>query len=113
MHLKEVMVAWNPGGAIQVWPWPDKIGWSNDYLFTWGACYTSLRNMQGEDAKKAIFIQAVHIMVKDNVTPNEVHNALCLIKEYRAGLSYDCPVPDCIKDTFQQELDAEEYQSYR
>lgn len=89
--IKELMIAYNPGGQIKVGPWPDKTHWSDDYSFTTGACYSAVRKMNAEQLKTFCFIEAVHIIVRDRVNPMAVHWAFMDIDEYQDGCADDMP----------------------
>lgn len=91
MKLKEVMFAWNPGGEIKVGEWPDRTGWTRPYLMTSGACYVDVQKFNGQRAALFVFVEAMHIIVRDNVDPKSVHREFMKIDEYRDGCAIDMP----------------------
>lgn len=94
MKAKECMFAWNPDSSqVEIGPWPDKTRWSDKYDMTGGATYSHVREKEGAELVGYMFIEAMHLIIRDNVDPIAVHNAFCLIDEYRQGLAQDVPLP--------------------
>lgn len=63
MKFTEIMVAWEPEATrIKVGPWPDRSGWSDDYLFTTGACYTDVRHMPPEILRARVLSDFVAVV---------------------------------------------------
>lgn len=94
MKAKECMFAWNPNSSeVDAGPWPDRTGWSNKYRMTGGATYSHVQSMSHKELVGYLFIEAMHLIVRDNVHPIAVHNAFCKIDEYREGLTEDVPQP--------------------
>lgn len=95
MKAKECMFAWNPNSNdIEIGPWPDSTGWSDKYRMTGGATYSHLRSMSKTELIGYMFIEAMHLIIRDKVDPIAVHNAFCQIDEYREGLAEDVPKPN-------------------
>ena len=80
-----------PAGAVALVPWPDSAGVSDAYAMSWGACDRAVHRAPAEDRKALVFIQAMHLIVRDGCDPEVVHRALLGLEEYRAGLSDDMP----------------------
>lgn len=99
---KEVMLCWNPGSdEVAIVKWPDKIGASEKYLMTGLACFLEIHDKKYDYIKQLVFIEAIHLIVRDKCDPMAVHNALLQVQEYRDGLA--CDMPDfTIKPSNQQ-----------
>ena len=59
--------------------------------YTGLGCYTHIEAMNFEDRKKMIFIEAMHLIIRDKCNPDAVHKALLGLEEYRDGCSNDMP----------------------
>jgi hypothetical protein len=87
------MLCWDPGtDRVEVGPWPDTTGWSNKYERSTLACYHDIRKEFLSERRAIIFIEAIHLIIRDRCDPDAVHRALLNLEEYRDGLSYDMPV---------------------
>ncbi len=87
-----MMLCWDPGtDNVALVPWPDTTGKSDRYLMTGLACYTHIQNMDFEQRKKQIFIDAMHLIVRDRCDPASVHAALLGLEEYCDGCADDMP----------------------
>jgi hypothetical protein len=92
MRAMESMVAWNPGTKeVEVGPWPDYERWSDKYRCTSGACYALRHGKNEQFQKMMVFIDAIHMIVRDRVDPMAVHLAMINIDEYADGCSDDMP----------------------
>lgn len=88
----QAMLCWNPGtDQVAVVDWPDEQGKSRPYLMTGLACYVFSRPPTHEQWRQKVFMEAVHLIVRDKCDPMAVHRALLRINEYRSGLSDDMP----------------------
>lgn len=95
MKAKEMMFCWKPNSdQIKVGLWPDKMRWSNSWPRSCGACYTHWQKMNSEQLKTILFIEAVHLIIRDRVDPDAVHREFYKIDEYRDGLAEDMPKPE-------------------
>ena len=86
--IKDYMIIWRDGGAVELERWPAHgpcMGKS------WGACYPSLQAASFEDRKQAVFIQAMHMIVRDKCDPALVHRVLSELEEYEDGCADDMP----------------------
>ena len=93
-NIKQVMVCWNPGtDQVQLVKWPDRAGIQDVYALSmsWGACNSYLHKLSFEVLKCEVFIQAMHMVVRDKVNPEAVHKALLGLEEYRDGCADDMP----------------------
>ena len=92
------MLAWNEmscdprfwvPGRVMVIPWPDEMGNFGKYKVSnsVGACFTEWRNSTTEEAQLKLLAEAWHIVCRDGVDPENMHNALLVIPEYRDLLS--------------------------
>jgi hypothetical protein len=94
MKAKEMMFCWKPNSdQIKVGPWPDNEYWSRGWPCSCGACYSHWHKMTHEQLKTILFIEAIHLIMRDKVCPDAVHREFYKIDEYRDGLSEDFPVP--------------------
>lgn len=86
------MLCWNPGSSdVALVPWPDYAGASDRFECTGLACNNAIREMTFEQRKTAVFIEAVHLIVRDGVEPKALHAALLALEEYKDGLAEDMP----------------------
>lgn len=89
----QVMLCWNPNSAdVALVPWPDSARLSERFIFTGLACNAYIQGMSFKQRKEAIFVEAMHLIVRDQCDPIAVHQALIALKEYCAGCSPDMPV---------------------
>lgn len=92
MNAKNGMLCWNPGTSeVIVVPWPDVDRKSKKYKMSCLACYSEVRAMSEERRKAMVFIEAVHLMVRDKCDPMAVHQAMLSLDEYIDGCSHDMP----------------------
>lgn len=54
------------------------------------APFLHVRRATRAQRKTMVFIEAVHLMVRDRCDPREVHRALLRVEEYQDGLAEDC-----------------------
>jgi hypothetical protein len=91
MKAKNSMIAYNTEtGEVRVGPWPDKTQWSRPFPAATGACYLD-RHKHPAQWKMMVFIDAIHIIVREKIDPMTVHNALLAIDEYVDGCADDMP----------------------
>jgi hypothetical protein len=96
LDCKTAVLCWNP-------PWSHRHTGAgpnvavlrfgeNDRAFacTGLAPFLDVREATFKDRKARVFIEAVHLMVRDRCDPREVHRALLRVKEYQDGLAEDC-----------------------
>lgn len=55
------------------------------------ACYAKVRRMTPAARRAMVFIEAMHLIVRDKCDPIAVHKALLKLTEYRSGLADDMP----------------------
>jgi hypothetical protein len=88
----DVMLCWNPNSAdVALVPWPDREGRSDRYLMTTLACNLDLHRRGFERRKLIVFIEAMHLIVRDGVDPVALHRTLLALDEYRDGCAPDMP----------------------
>jgi hypothetical protein len=51
-----------------------------------------------------LFNLAMRMIIRDGIDPMVAHNTLCEIREYRAGLAADVPIPVHLKAKFKREV---------
>jgi len=92
MKAKESIIAWNQNSdQVEVGPWPDRTGWSKSYAMTGGAGCANVQDMSHDQLKAYLFIEAMHMIIRDKVDPFAVHRALLKLDVYRDGLAEDMP----------------------
>ena len=85
------MLCWNPEtDQVEVGPWPDRTGWSANYKMS-ALAPTAVKKASFQKRKTIVFIEAVHLIVRDKCDPEAVHKALLNLEEYHDGLSDDFP----------------------
>ena len=106
MNLKNIMILWNPnlnGSPTEINIVP--VGCDDrSYLFSMGGNYAHVQQMTQTEKTRYLFIEAMKLIIRDNMDPRTVHNIFCEIKEYRDGLSHDTPVPEHLKEKFRNEV---------
>ena len=93
------MVALTPDEpeSVEVGPWPDKTGWSDQYRYTGGCCELA-RHEWPEDRKvMMMFIDFHTLVVRDGIDPQAAHREFLKIDEYHRRISPDI---DGAADTF-------------
>lgn len=91
-NAKNHMLCWNPNSSeVDVVAWPDTANASRSYMMTALACYSHTQKMNFEQRKTMVFVEAMHLIVRDKVDPMAVHNALLKLEEYQHGCACDMP----------------------
>lgn len=86
------MLCWTPGtDEVALVPWPDVTRRSDNYECSTLACNTDIQQGGFAYRKMAVFVEAVHLVIRDECDPQAVHRALLGLEEYRDGLSDDMP----------------------
>ncbi len=89
---KQAMLCWNPGtDQVVVVPWPDTAGRSSGHLSTGLSCYEAFRKAGPTAMRAGIFVEAMHLIVRDRCEPLAVHRALLRIPEYVDCCASDMP----------------------
>lgn len=92
MNATDTMLCWTPGtDEVALVPWPDSRGRSDRYRMTTLACTFDMKKMTFEQRKAIVYIEAMHLIVRDHCDPLAVHRALLDLDEYRDGCSADMP----------------------
>jgi len=92
MNAKKAMLCWNPDSAdVAIYAWPDTYQLSRAYKRTSLACFSGFSESSFEQRKTQIFIDAMHLIIRDGCDPMAVHNALLVLSEYQDGLAEDMP----------------------
>lgn len=102
--LREAMICWNRDGGAIVVPHPDERGLADDYHTSVGAAFGYWREMTHERRLLQMFIEGWHAINFYGVKPEDMHQALLSIPEYRDTLADDC-LPDQFRDD-REERDA-------
>jgi hypothetical protein len=85
---KTTILCWNPDSdEVALFAWPDTNQLSRHYKRTSLACFSGFSESSFEKRKAQIFIEAMHLIIRDGCSPAAVHNALLGLKEYRDGLA--------------------------
>ena len=86
------MLCWNPGTSeVALVPWPDEGRQSEGYERTALACTSSVREMTVTERTAIVYIEAIHLIVRDKCDPMAVHAALLGLSEYADALAEDMP----------------------
>lgn len=92
MDSRNMMICWNAnGGEVALIQHPDKKGDSDQYFFSALACNSDFKKLDFEERKKIIFIEAMHMIVRDKVDAMKLHSVLLALDEYRDGCAEDMP----------------------
>lgn len=88
----EMMLCWNPGtDQVALVRHPDHDHRSDRYDMTTLACNFEIKDKTFEQRKAIVFIEAMHLIVRDKCDPMAVHRALLGLDEYVDGCSVDMP----------------------
>jgi hypothetical protein len=95
LSADKAILCWNPGTSqVRVFEFPPPDGfygrWAK-YEMTTLADSQHFCEMTFEQRKAAVFIEAMHIVVRDKCSPMAVHLALLEVQEYRDGCALDMP----------------------
>lgn len=86
------ILCWDAGTSrVALVPWPDESGASNEYEYTGLAGWVWVRSADFATRKQIVFVEAMHLIVRDGCCPKAVHRALLGLREYRDGLAEDMP----------------------
>lgn len=90
--IKDYMIIWTTTGEVGLQLFPSngrlfKNGWEK----AWGACNAEVVKADFETRKALVFIQAVHMIVRDKCDSGLVHSVLSELEEYQDGCSDDMP----------------------
>ena len=104
MRLKETLIIYKrasteePNGSIVLLPLCSDFpsGWAST-----GGCYARVQDMTSEQESHFLFNLAMHLIIRDQIKPEIVHNAFCKIREYRNGLAYDVPIPKPLQRNYE------------
>lgn len=120
MELKHTIICWTPSGGdwalpsnylyknatvgrTALVPFPDRTGASDTYAMTSGACFISVREMRQNARQQFVLSTALGMILRDGLTPAEVHRALWPIDEYRDALPPDTPSPERLESELEDE----------
>jgi hypothetical protein len=93
MKAINAMFLWNPGtDQVRVVEYGKERD-RGEHRMSAGACYSTWRNLNHEQFKMMLFIEAFHLIVRDRVDPDAVFREFYKINEFRDGLSEDFPAP--------------------
>lgn len=91
MNATNTMLLWNPRtGDVLLKPWPETDRLHRDYR-TGLACYKEVRKASFEQRKTMVFIEAMHLIVRDGIDPHRLHAVLLGLDEYRDACADDMP----------------------
>lgn len=88
-NAKNQMLAWSPeSGEVRLISWPDMQRQSQG-LMTCLACDIETRQSNFEQRQTIVFIQAIHLIVRDKINPMKLHDVLMELEEYKQSISTD------------------------
>ncbi|MBE7422328.1 MAG: hypothetical protein HS110_07850 [Zoogloeaceae bacterium] len=95
MDVTNGILCWTPNTAdVAVVPWPDEAGFSEGFGMTALGCWNYARHLEFEERKALVFVEAMHLIVRDKMPADAVHAALWVLDEYRDGCAEDMPIPN-------------------
>ncbi len=69
MNAKDTMLCWDPDSErVALMPWPDRARRSDAYRMSGLACYSHVQGMTFEQRKTVVFIEAMHLVVRERLT---------------------------------------------
>ncbi len=93
MDATNTMLLWDPkSGDVLLRSWPEEDGKYLNYRSAL-ACYLNLQKADFAKRQAIVFIEAMHLIVRDGIDPQKLHNALMGLDEYREACSNDMPKP--------------------
>lgn len=91
MDATNATLLWDPkSGDVLLRGWPEKDGNYWDYRSTL-ACCTAMREADFKQRQAMVFIEAMHLIVRDGIDPKRLHDVLLELDEYREACSHDIP----------------------
>ena len=91
-NAKNSILCWTPESSdVAIVPYPDTTGKSKKYRMSGLACYFHVQEMSFSRRKMMVFIEAMHLIIRDKCDPMAVHNALLELQEYYDGCADDMP----------------------
>lgn len=91
MNATDTMLLWNlKTGDVLLKPWPEPDRKHESYR-SGLACYTDVRNASFEQRKAMVLIEAMHLIVRDGIDPQRLHQVLMGLEEYRDACADDMP----------------------
>lgn len=85
------MLLWEPQtGDVLLKPWPEIDDRHKGYRSAL-ACYAGVRTAGFEQRKAAVFVEAMHLIVRDGIDPQRLHAVLLGLDEYRDACAADMP----------------------
>lgn len=92
LNAQNAMLCWTPNtDQVALVAWPEGVDASRKFERSGLACYPEVRALPFEQRKTAVFIEAMHLIVRDGCEPKAVHAALLGLEEYRDGCAADMP----------------------
>lgn len=93
-RLKEVIVYWSPETKqVFVGPFPEQKQIPN-HFYSWGGCNIEVREEKSKQKQIGrLFVEIQHWVIREGISPQDIHSALWGVQEYRDGLSLDVPEP--------------------
>ena len=90
--IKDYMVIWTDDGRVGLQRWP-AVGYLFDGVSedSWGACNAEIEKASFAQRQVMVFIQAIHMIVRDKCDPALVHRVLSELEEYQDGCADDMP----------------------
>jgi hypothetical protein len=94
----EVILMWNPGtNEVQIYDfnplkkvYPPRYT-EEKYIMSCLGCNSEVQEGAFDERKLIVFIEAMHLIVRDKCDPMAVHKALMGVREYRDGCAIDMP----------------------
>ena len=90
--IKDYMIIWTDDGRVGLQRWPavghlfDGVGENSR-----GACNAEIGKAGFAQRQAMVFIQAIHMIVRDKCDPALVHRVLSELEEYQDGCADDMP----------------------
>lgn len=93
-NAKDCVLLWNPGtDQVAVHRKPLN-GAGAGYSMSGLGCYSIFAKTNFVERQALVFIEAMHLIVRDGCDPKAVHTALLQVREYHDGLAEDMPGVD-------------------
>jgi hypothetical protein len=63
-------------------------------MMTAGVTYSHIHDFTHEQCIRYLYVEAMHLIVRDKMDPLAVHNTFCQVDEYLDGIADDAPRPN-------------------
>ena len=90
-NAKNTMILWEPDtGDVLLVPWPSVYN-SHPGYWSGFACYSDFRRASYKERQCMVFVEAMHLIIRDGIDPVKLHHVLMELEEYSSAMAEDVP----------------------